>query len=226
MRSTHVSILQKDQPNFVRPVRSCSDIPGEPDRIVHINQETNKAAKGITASELFLIVTEWISLRRRAEAAQATSEGQSNNNNNNNSIDQSPPRKKRSVLILDSSSVHRSEEFKQAMAQAGQEMMLLPPRSPDLDPNDSHFFGVAKNNARENLASKEEYGWEDKYTELVHQLETVAANPHIINYILKLEACIEARGRRFEKEYKRKLQEYVASEKAKKKMIDENKMHE
>lgn len=183
-----VGIISLHGRNFAVPVRTGSTLPGEEkDPILHLKTTDNKVARSLTSNELIMIIQQWKSQLQSNEGRDGVQTRSSC----------------RPVLVLDRSALHTSKEFRAAMQELRQEVLFLPPRSHDLDPCDSHFFAVVKNRTKNGIAKSADQSWSSKVAELRKQMDTVQANPHIANYIKKLEACIEAEGRRFDGAYKK-----------------------
>jgi len=104
---------------------------------------------------------------------------------------------RRFLLVLDNDPTHKSEEFKAHCAAQGVDLCLLPPRSHDLSPPDSHFFAVAKNAWRQEMSGKHHLTWPDRKKLFRKQLLNTNVNPHVVGYGQRLEACKAAGGDRF-----------------------------
>ena len=113
-------------------------------------------------------------------------------------------------IVLDRDPSHTKDGVEGRLADMGLKVMYLPPRSPDLSPPDSHFFGVVKTKWRSLLMESGERDW-DKIKELFVQCaQETDATGHIQDYLLRLKACERAGGQRFHKE----LQALKAGQKA------------
>lgn len=104
---------------------------------------------------------------------------------------------KRFLLILDNDPTHVSVEFEEHCAAQGVDICLLPPRSHDLSPPDSHFFAVAKNAWRRQMANMPHLTWPKRKDMFRKCILKTKANPHVVDYELRLQACSMAKGERF-----------------------------
>ena len=104
---------------------------------------------------------------------------------------------RRFLLVLDNDPTHKSEEFQAHCAAQQVDLCLLPPRSHDLSPPDSHFFAVAKNAWRSQMSGKHQLTWPDRKKLFIKALLKTNVNPHVVDYELRLEACKMAGGDRF-----------------------------
>lgn len=184
-----VAIINLHDRTFAVPVRTGSNIPGDeydPIRDM-VASEGFKDASSLCAPELTSMIAQW---KSQLDSA-ATGEGVHTRS------------MRKPVLVVDLSSVHTSQEFKAAMQAMRQEVLFLPPRSHDLDPCDSHFFATVKSKTKQALAKSGDHTWAGKVAELRKQMAAVQAAPHIANYMLRLEACINAGGRRFHYPHKK-----------------------
>jgi DDE superfamily endonuclease len=103
----------------------------------------------------------------------------------------------RFLLILDNHPAHKSEEFQTFCEARGVDYMLLPPRSHDLSPPDSHFFAVVKNAWRRKMSGKHHLTWTERKDLFKKQILSTKVNPHVVDYGLRLKACEMAQGARF-----------------------------
>jgi hypothetical protein len=101
------------------------------------------------------------------------------------------------TLVLDRDPSHVSKEFREYCDKHGVKIQLLPPRSHDLSPPDSHFFGQVKNKHARWASAHSNADWDKKCLELQRLLQCTSAEPHIRDYELKLKACKKAKGQRF-----------------------------
>jgi hypothetical protein len=101
------------------------------------------------------------------------------------------------VLLHDRDPSHKDSCVSSWCQAKGITIELLPERSPDLDPLDYGFFGVAKRKL--DLAiQRHQLGWGDRCTELLKILRTQRADAIIGELPLRWKACIKAKGRHFE----------------------------
>lgn len=75
--------------------------------------------------------------------------------------------------------------------------MLLPPRSPDLDPLDYGVFGAAKRRLREERV-RGKVGFDEACKHFMEDLQALDATRIIEQLPLRLQACIESRGAHIE----------------------------
>lgn len=101
------------------------------------------------------------------------------------------------VLDLDPTHVGATKD---RLNELGLEVIYLPPRSHDLSPPDSHFFGVVKNTWRKLKWDQGVHEWEEATALFRECALQTNVSKHIEDYIMRLEACIRANGRRFQNE--------------------------
>jgi hypothetical protein len=110
-------------------------------------------------------------------------------------------RRKPMLLIVDRHPSHKSPDFIQHCASRNVVVKLLPPRSYDLCPLDSHFFAVVKDGVRQRVCTEHIRNWPAIVDLLEEKMHSTPAANHIRNYLLKLRACLNANGHRFDHEY-------------------------
>lgn len=102
-------------------------------------------------------------------------------------------------IVLDRDPTH-GEIVDESLRQMGLTVIRLPPRSHDLSPPDSHFFGVVKNSWRNLKWDKQAHEW-DEVKDIFRQCATTTdVSRHIEDYRLRLQACKRAGGQRFQRE--------------------------
>jgi hypothetical protein len=109
-------------------------------------------------------------------------------------------------LILDRHPSHIADSVHKAAERLGLTLKPLPPRSPDLQPLDTHFFAQVKKSVRAEVERRLQSGSTCTAAEQFRLFEqklreTNPAN-HIRHYRLRLQACKEAKGKHFERQYK------------------------
>ena len=113
-----------------------------------------------------------------------------------------PKPHKPSVFVCDNAPTHSTPEVKDALRQRGMQLEYLPPRSPDLTPNDSHFNGCCKNQyfafINPSGPRQAKPSWVQAADQFVSLHETQDAHKHIVNWIMRLKLCVEVGGGAFE----------------------------
>lgn len=168
------TFLQQRQTNFAQPV-SSSKVPSIPVKRQYLKAD-GTPYKSLSAVELCDILKAYIGFRRKQGLS------------------------KEWILVLDRDPTHKSKVFLEFCRQEGVKVMLLPARSHDLSPLDSHFFGVAKGRYYRDVQSRGITDWDTKAQRLQQGLKETKADPHINDYELRLQACLKAKGQRFEDE--------------------------
>ena len=110
-------------------------------------------------------------------------------------------RHKPMLLIVDRHPSHKSPDFIGYCESKNVKVKLLPPRSYDLCPLDSHFFAVVKEGARKMVCTEHIREWTSIVDVLDEKMQSTPAANHIRNYLLKCRACLKAQGHRFDHEY-------------------------
>jgi hypothetical protein len=169
-------------PNFVSRL-SFSTI-GPINRDKYVNKK-GKPSAGLTNKEMVDVMQRYVQVRMAPHSGTVSQRLRQPD----------PPR----MLLLDRDSPHKTKELAQLLAPYGIPVKLLPPRSHDLMPLDSHFFGEVKNKLAEesiarHLTAEERFDYCEKL------LKETEADAHIRDYHLKLLACCQAKGGRFDKE--------------------------
>jgi hypothetical protein len=99
--------------------------------------------------------------------------------------------------------VHRAFATMQWMMHNRVQPILLPPRSPDLDPLDYAVFGRAKRDLRQ-LEKENALDWDAKCNAFIRLLEgTQHTNAAIEGLARRVAACIKVEGRHIEEELHR-----------------------
>jgi DDE superfamily endonuclease len=172
-----VIIQMGKHPNFVRRL-SCSSIKPAGSR--QYSYASGEPRTGMGQEELCDIMAEYFKSLKQLEGrliAERVHQGQ-----------QSGCPK---ILVLDREPTHRTQALTDLCHRHNVKVMLLPPRSPDLSPLDSSFFGVVKRRVREASCG---LGASAKFDMLEAALRDTAAEQYICHYPQKLMACIEAKG--------------------------------
>jgi hypothetical protein len=106
------------------------------------------------------------------------------------------------VLLHDRDPAHKDSIVSSWCQAKGITIELLPERSPDLDPLDYGFFGVAKRKLDQAI-QRHQLGWGDRCTELLKILRTQPADKIIAELPLRWQACIQAKGRHFDQQLRK-----------------------
>jgi hypothetical protein len=120
------------------------------------------------------------------------------------------------LMIVDRHPSHKSPEFERHVKDMGFDLKLLPPRSHDLSPLDSYFFAAVKHGVRTEVCSEKLHKWTDIAQLLDEKMVLTPSANHIRNYMLKLRACLMAKGRRFHLQYAELKQQLKHKQSAKK----------
>lgn len=163
--------LQLGVANYVHTV-SSSSVPGE--RTQTYSKADGQAHTSLSSLELCDILKAYSRFRRQHGL---------------------PPR---FTLVLDNDPSHKGKAFRTYCKDKNVTLEYLPPRSHDLSPLDSHFFGVVKNNFGKQQATKRNADWRQRCEMLRTLLEKTDSKSHISSYKLRLEACAAAKGQCFE----------------------------
>lgn len=102
-------------------------------------------------------------------------------------------RREAAMLVHDRSSVHRSGHVATALRSMGLKSVLLPPRSPDLQPLDYGIFGLVKRRVESGLGS--DRSWGNRVNLLKKLLADVQPGPTIAQFPKRLEAVVRAGGK-------------------------------
>lgn len=100
------------------------------------------------------------------------------------------------ALFWDNAQWHTAPSVLHTCEQLGIQIFNTPPKSPDLNPNDSHVFANAKNKWLE-LLRNTSLNWETKAEHLEAFLVKTNARPHIEAWALSLVACELMKGKDF-----------------------------
>ena len=92
------------------------------------------------------------------------------------------------VLVHDRSKVHQSEHVKKLLRRLNVVPVLIPPRSPDLDPLDYGVFGTAKH-----LVPRRG-PWEERASAFMHALKEMDVSATIKQYPMRLQDCLDCEG--------------------------------
>lgn len=102
-------------------------------------------------------------------------------------------------IVLDRDPTHGGL-VDEALKNMGLTVLRLPPRSHDLSPPDSHFFGVVKNNWRKLKWDRDVRDWDEVKALFRECATSTDVSKHIEDYRLRLQACRRAGGHRFQQE--------------------------
>lgn len=105
------------------------------------------------------------------------------------------------ALVWDNAKWHQTPEVLQACERLGLKIYNTPPRSPDLNPNDSNVFGCAKRAYLDQLHSSS-LTWQEKAEELERLLCETDPSAHIQGWVLRLKACVHMKGQDFKQALK------------------------
>lgn len=100
-------------------------------------------------------------------------------------------------LVVDKAAAHTSKLFKSFAEASGIEVIVLPTRSPDLDPLDYGVFGAVKQ-AWEKKVTAGRLGWDGQKQALLEVLSGWNADRAIMALPERLQKCIASRGGHFE----------------------------
>lgn len=164
--------LQLGKPNYVHTV-SSTQVPGL--SVKKYNTAEGGKYKSLSGKELCSVVDKYAQAR------------------------ESNPGEKW-VLVMDGDRTHTSKVFAEHCKAKGYKVLILPPRSHDLSPPDSHFFAQVKNEHARVLSKDPPKSWEQKAKLLQRLLQETNADAHLKAYEQKLRACLLAEGQRFERE--------------------------
>lgn len=106
-------------------------------------------------------------------------------------------RRGKHYIVHDRDPSHRGAGGRKLVEGAGHHLILLPPRSPDLDPLDYAVF----DNAKKWLAREKPAGmvrWERRCDAFVHHLQRLDPMKVVGNYVQRLQKVIAAQGGHFE----------------------------
>lgn len=173
--------IQQGWPNFVYQL-ACSKLPGKTSKNPYKGPK-GAPSKGLTAEELKDVLGQYLQFRMAQAKGNLT-------------------KARRFTLIVDGDRPHVSKTVKEFAAQHQIDYVILPPNSHDLTPLDSHFFAVAKNHSRAEVRESGDLSWGNRANTLLKNLQETDAEPHILNYTLKLEACKDVQGDWLDERYK------------------------
>lgn len=103
-------------------------------------------------------------------------------------------------LLLDNDPSHKTARVREACKEYGVKLIFTPPRSPDLNPNDSKHNAVCKNELR--AQTLPDLDWSTRAQKFASIFKAEPQTQHIINWVLRLVACKEAYGLWFEDKLK------------------------
>jgi hypothetical protein len=98
------------------------------------------------------------------------------------------------VLVHDREPAHRSMDVKRLVEGAGHMIMLLPPRSPDLDPLDYGVFGGAKAWLERERPAGPTYSWRDRCTAFMDHIQRLQPRNVIGDYQARLRQILTRNG--------------------------------
>lgn len=101
------------------------------------------------------------------------------------------------IIIHDRDPSHMGAGVKDIIKQAGHNLFVLPPRSPDLDPLDYAVFGHAKNWLAR-VMPPGVTSWEKRCAAFISHLRGLDPVKQVGNYVARLEMVIAAQGGRIE----------------------------
>lgn len=102
-------------------------------------------------------------------------------------------RRRPSILWHDHDTTHLANSTRAWLQQHGIQELVMPVRSPDLDPLDYGVFGAAKSALRRCL-SQTRMGWDEACRTFVAGLRAMDTDAIIRELPLRLQACIESNG--------------------------------
>lgn len=105
-------------------------------------------------------------------------------------------------VLHDRDRAHGGQEVKDLQVQIGLETEYFPPKDADLNPLDYGIFGVVKQKWE---ADRAEHclTWDQECDKFLSMLKEVDADPIIRALPARMKACIAAKGKRFEREYRK-----------------------
>jgi hypothetical protein len=113
-----------------------------------------------------------------------------------------PQRQVPKMLVVDRDPSHTSNTLKPVCDAEGITLLHLPPRAHDLQPLDSHFFGLVKRQHEEWCRKNRGASTQQRFDHLHDLLRRLSPDASIEDYDLKLDACIASGGGHFEKAFK------------------------
>ena len=111
-------------------------------------------------------------------------------------------RSSRAVLVHDGDPTHRCKLFKDYAAAHQLGVEAMPPRSPDLSPLDSGFFGAVRNRW-ERQVKAQQLGWTQAVLRFIEVLRSEDPAPFINQMPARLKACKSVNGWHIEQELRR-----------------------
>ena len=112
-------------------------------------------------------------------------------------------RRRASVIwVHDRDPSHRTPQVQRLLESEGQQVMLLPPRSPDLDPLDYAVFAHSKGWLERNMPPSR-CSWEQRCKAFVQHLEQLDPQRQVEGYIKRLEMVVAEEGGHIEHKIKR-----------------------
>lgn len=101
-------------------------------------------------------------------------------------------RKGQALLVHDKSTVHTSKVVQQHLDSRHLEVMVMPPRSPDMQPLDYGIFSTCKTKLAKHLGRTQ--AWTPRVLELKDLIVNADIAPPIRGIVGRLEACVSSGG--------------------------------
>ena len=117
-------------------------------------------------------------------------------------LSQLKPHRESIIWVHDRDPSHRTHAVTQYLESQGHKVMLLPPRSPDLDPLDYAVFGHAKAWLERTMPSSMS-SWEQRCSAFVKHLQGISPQKQVEHYIQRLELVLEENGGHIEERMRR-----------------------
>lgn len=106
--------------------------------------------------------------------------------------------KKAMIIVHDRDPTHLSSDVVQLVVGKGLKLMVLPPRSPDLNPLDYAVFSNSKAWLERNRPG-ERWDWDSRCTAFVQHIQKINPAAQVAGYVKRLEAVVAASGGHIER---------------------------